>query len=84
MHSSLVEKKNILVYSAEHCVHYASITTENRFIFISALDSLHNNLSVSVRFVDVTVISPSLISVESYIRYYPKKVNGAAVIIKFI
>ena len=62
---------NVVSAGIKNYVHYALITTDNTFIFIPTLVSLHNKFSVSIRFADTTVISPSGISVESYMPFFP-------------
>ena len=46
------------------------IATENIFISILTLVPLHYKFSVSIKFVDVTVISLSEISLESYTIFF--------------
>ena len=62
-------RKNIFYFTFQHYVHNALITTENTFIFIPTLGSLHDKFSISVRFVDLIVISPSGNSVSVSIRF---------------
>ena len=62
-------RKNIFHFTFQHYVHYALITAQNTFVFIPALGSLHDKFIVSIRFVDLTVISPSGNSVSVSIRF---------------
>ena len=62
-------RKNIFYFTFQHYVHNALITTENTFIFIPTLGSLHDKFSISVRFVDLIVISPSGNLVSVSIRF---------------
>ena len=63
---ALVKKEDILV-SFQYYIHYALITT---FIFITALPTPHDKISVSIRFVHATAISPSGISWQSYMLFF--------------
>ena len=63
-------RKNIFQFEFQHYVHHALIMTENIFISILTLVPLHYKFSVSIKFVDVTVISPSEISLESYMIFF--------------
>ena len=70
VHYALVKKKDIQ-FSFQHYIHYVLIKTENKFIIIPTIHSLHDKFSGTIRFVQATVISPSGISVDSYMIYYP-------------
>ena len=63
-------RKNIFQFEFQHYVHHALITTENIFISNLTLVPLHYKFSISIKFVDVTVISPSEISLESYMTFF--------------